>query len=201
MSGTVPLVLASASASRRAMLEAAGLAFAVDPAAVDEAAVKTRLKECCADAREVAEILARLKAEEVSRRHEGALVVGSDQMLVCAGRWFDKPESRAGARDQLLALKGRRHELIAAVTVVRNGEILWHHVERATLTMRAFSEGFLDSYLDRVGAGAFQSVGAYQIEGLGMQLFENIEGDSFTVMGMPLLPLLAFLRDIGALPS
>ena len=116
-----PVVLASASASRRAMLEAAGIGFAVDPAAVDEAEIKKRLKERRAEAREVAETLARLKAEEVSRRHRDALVVGSDQMLVCEGRWFDKPESRAGARDQLLALKGRRHELIAAVTVVRNG--------------------------------------------------------------------------------
>ncbi|HET9149858.1 MAG TPA: Maf family nucleotide pyrophosphatase [Alphaproteobacteria bacterium] len=201
MNRTAPIVLASQSASRRAMLEAAGIAFAVDPAAVDEAAVKDRLKERRAEAREVAETLAWLKAEEVSRRHGDALVVGSDQMLVCNGRWFDKPESRAGARAQLLALKGRRHELIAAVTVVRNGEKLWHHVERAALTMRAFSEDFLDGYLDRVGSKAFQSVGAYQIEGLGVQLFENIEGDSFTIMGMPLLPLLAFLRGVGALPS
>lgn len=154
-----------------------------------------------ADAQEVAESLARFKAEEVSRRHLGALVIGSDQMLVCGDLWFDKPESRAGARAQLLALRGRTHELIAAVTVVQDGVDLWHHTARASLTMRSFSQDFLDRYLDCVGAKAFQSVGAYQIEGLGVQLFETIEGDAFTIMGMPLLPLLAFLRNRGALAS
>jgi septum formation protein len=198
---TAMLVLASASASRRAMLQSAGLAFTTDPAAVDENAVKERLRAAGASAEEVAETLARCKANEVSPRHPGAWVIGSDQMLVCGSRWFDKPVDRASARSQLLTLRNRTHELVSAVTVVRNGTYLWHHVDRACLTMRSFSEAFVDDYLDRVGSTAFQSVGAYQIEGLGVQLFDKIDGDAFTVMGMPLLPLLAFLRDHGAMTS
>ena len=183
------------------MLDAAGIAFTADPASVDETAVKRALLSARATAADAAEMLARMKASDVAGRHPDALVVGSDQILSCDGAWFDKPIDRSSARLQLLALRGRSHELTAAVTVVRNGTYLWHHTDRARLTMRSFSEDFLDRYLDRIGSRAFQSVGAYQIEGMGVQLFETIEGDVFTIMGMPLLPLLAFLRDRGALSS
>ena len=191
------LVLASSSRSRQTMLTAAGVSFIADPASVDEGAVKKTLGAKQADAATVAETLAMMKADEVSRRHHEALVIGSDQMLACDGRWFDKPVDRAAAKAQLLDLRGRKHELIAAVTVVRGGQPLWHHVDRASLVMRAFSEAFVDEYLDRVGGDALLSVGAYQVEGRGIQLFEAIEGDVFTIMGMPLLPLLGFLRSQG----
>jgi septum formation protein len=181
------------------MLTAAGVAFIADPASVDEGEVKNTLGTKQADAATVAETLAVMKAEEVSLRHPEALVIGSDQMLACDGRWFDKPVDRAGAKAQLLDLRGRKHELIAAVTVVRGSQPLWRHVDRASLVMRAFSEAFVDEYLDRVGDDALLSVGAYQVEGHGIQLFETIEGDVFTIMGMPLLPLLGFLRSQGVI--
>ena len=191
------LVLASSSRSRQTMLTAAGVAFIADPADVDEGAVKKKLDEKQADAATVAETLAFMKADQVSSRHPDALIIGSDQMLSCEGRWFDKPVDRAAAKAQLLNLRGRKHELIAAVTVVRGNKPLWRHVDRASLVMRAFSEAFVDEYLDRVGNDALLSVGAYQVEGHGIQLFETIEGDVFTIMGMPLLPLLGFLRSEG----
>lgn len=191
------LVLASSSRSRKTMLTSAGISFIADPASVDEGAIKQMLGAKQADAATVAETLAAMKADEVSHRHPQALVIGSDQMLACDGRWFDKPADRAAAKAQLLELRGRRHELIAAVTVVRGNRPLWRHVDRASLTMRAFSEPFVDEYLDRVGDDALLSVGAYQVEGHGIQLFEAIEGDVFTIMGMPLLPLLGFLRSQG----
>ena len=191
------LVLASASRSRKTMLTAAGVTYIADPANVDEGAVKKTLTAKQADAPTVAETLATMKADEVSRRHPDALVIGSDQMLACDGRWFDKPVDRAAAKAQLLDLRGRKHELIAAVTVVRGNQPLWRHIDRASLVMRAFSEAFVDEYLDRVGDDALLSVGAYQVEGQGIQLFEAIEGDVFTIMGMPLLPLLGFLRSQG----
>lgn len=191
------LVLASSSRSRQTMLTAAGVVFIADPACVDEGAVKKTLSAERADASTVAQTLAAMKADEVSHRHPDALVIGSDQMLACDGRWFDKPVDRGAAKAQLLDLRGRRHELISAVTVVRGNQPLWNHVGRATLTMRAFSEAFVDEYLERVGGDALLSVGAYQVEGHGIQLFETIAGDVFTIMGMPLLPLLGFLRSQG----
>jgi septum formation protein len=198
---TPPIILASASAARRAMLTAAGVPFTVAPASVDEEAIKESLRAGGADAAAVAVALALSKANATAEHHRHALVIGSDQMLSCDGRWFDKPVDRASAKEQLLALRGRSHELIAAAVVATDGERLWHHVERAKLVMRPFSERFVDEYLDRVGDVALQSVGAYQIEGLGVQLFEAIQGDLFTIMGMPLLPLLAFLRSRGAVPA
>jgi len=195
------LYLASGSATRAAMLRAAGLAVMVEPAQVDEDEVKTGLKREGADAAEVAETLAELKAMRVSRRHPGALVIGADQMLVCDGAWFDKPGSRAAARGQLLALRGRQHELVSAVSVVRGGARLWHHRDRARLRMRAFSDAFLERYLDLVGDDVLSTVGAYRLEGPGVQLFARIEGDHFTILGLPLLPLLDFLRGHGAVPA
>jgi septum formation protein len=195
--GVPSVILASGSATRARLLTAAGLSIARETAAVDEAEVKAALKAEGASAARVAEALAELKAVKVSRRHPGALVVGCDQMLERDGRWFDKPDSLAAARDQLLALAGRDHRLLTSIAVVRDGARLWHHSESATLTMRSFSDGFLDAYLAAVGDAALASVGAYQLEGPGAQLFAHIRGDYFAILGLPLLPLLDFLRNHG----
>ncbi len=188
------IVLASASAARATLLRAAGVALAAEPAAIDEGEVKASLRAAGASAAAAAETLAELKAQRVSRRRPGALVIGADQMLECEGAWYDKPADAPQARAQLLALRGRRHELAGCAVAVRDGRRLWHHQDRAHMTMRAFSDGFLDWYLAAVGAGALQSVGAYRLEGLGAQLFHRVEGDYFSILGLPLLPLLEFLR-------
>jgi septum formation protein len=195
------IVLASASQARRALLTAAGLDLVVDPAAVDEGTLKASLTAEGAGPAEIAEALAELKASRVSSRHPGRLVIGADQILECEGRSFDKPADRAAARLQLSALRGRRHRLYSAALAMRDGHRLWHHVGRADLTMRAFSDSFLDSYLDRAGPAATASVGAYQLEGLGAQLFARVEGDYFIILGLPLLPLLEFLRAVGEIAS
>jgi septum formation protein len=195
--GVPSVILASGSATRARLLTAAGLSIARETAAVDETEVKAALRAEGASAARVAEALAELKAVKVSRRHPGALVVGCDQMLERDGRWFDKPDSLAAARDQLLALAGRDHRLLTSIAVVRDGARLWHHSESATLTMRSFSDGFLDAYLAAVGDAALASVGAYQLEGPGAQLFAHIRGDYFAILGLPLLPLLDFLRNHG----
>lgn len=191
------LVLASGSRTRAAMLEQAGVNAILDKPLVDEDEVKAagRAEGVPADA--VAETLAELKAQRITRRHPGALVVGADQMLECEGRWFDKPADRAAARAQLLDLRGKTHRLVSCAVVVRDGERMWHKVDSARLTMRNFTEDFLDDYLDRVGDDVLHSVGAYQLEGLGAQLFQRVEGDFFTILGLPLLPLLGFLRVHG----
>lgn len=194
---TASLVLASGSRTRAAMLERAGLAAILDKPAVDEEEVKLAGRAEGVPVEAVAEALAELKAMRITRRHLGALVIGADQMLECEGAWFDKPMDRAGARDQLLTLRGKTHQLVSCAVVVRDGERLWHKVDRARLTMRPFSEAFLDDYLDRVGDDVLHSVGAYQLEGLGAQLFQRVEGDFFTILGLPLLPLLGFLRVHG----
>lgn len=194
---TVKLVLASGSRTRAAMLERAGLSAVLDKPAVDEEEIKLAGRTEGVGAGAVAEALAELKAQRITRRHPGALVIGADQMLECEGAWFDKPADRAGARDQLLALRGKTHELVSCAVVVRDGERLWHKVDRAKLTMRRFSEAFLDDYLDRAGDDVLHSVGAYHLEGLGAQLFQRVEGDFFTILGLPLLPLLGFLRVQG----
>lgn len=196
-----PIVLASASAARAALLRAAGLKISVDAAAIDEAEVKASLRAAGAGPAAVAETLAELKAQQVSRRHTRRLVVAADQILDCDGVPFDKPADMADARRQLLLLRGRRHHLLSAVVLTRDGQRLWHHVERASLTMRNFSDAFLDCYLRSAGGRALLSVGGYQLEGVGVQLFERIEGDYFSILGLPLLPLLDILREHGVLPS
>ena len=199
--GAPPVILASASAVRARLLAAAGVRATQSAAAVDEAEVKRSLAAEAASAAAVAEALAELKASKISRRHPEALVIGCDQVLDCEGSRFDKPDSRAAARDQLLRLSGRRHRLVTAVVVLRGGQRLWHHVAAATLTMRPLSSEFIDAYLDAAGEAALSSVGAYQLEGLGAQLFARVDGDFFTILGLPLLPLLDFLRQHGVLPA
>ena len=192
-----PLVLASASKARGELLRRAGIAFAIAPAAIDEEEIKAAFRAERQSAAECAIALAEAKASRVARRNPGSLVIGADQMLVCDGVWFDKPSDLAAARAQLLALRGRRHELASAVCVVRDGERLWHFVDRSILTMRDFSDEFLDHYLAAVGAAVLGAVGAYHLEGLGVQLFARIEGGYFAILGLPLLPLLDFLRGHG----
>lgn len=194
------LVLASASAARRRMLEAAGLAFEVETPRVDEEAAKASLRAQGMKPRDQADALAELKALSISRRR-GGFVIGADQMLAMEGETLDKPKDAAEARAHLLRLRGRTHELITAAVVARDGVAIWRQVDTPKLRMRAFSDAFLDDYLARAGVGALGSVGAYQLEGLGAQLFERVEGDYFAVLGLPLLPLLAFLRVHGIAPS
>lgn len=196
-----PLVLASGSRTRQEILRQAGLDVPSDPPAVDEAGLKAALAAEDASAAEVAEALGELKATRVSARRPGALVLGADQMLDCDGHWFDKPDTLDAARTQLLALRGKTHRLISAAVIVRDGRRIWHHIAEARLTVRPFSEDFLDWYLDQVGGRALTSVGAYQIEGVGAQLFSRVQGDYFTILGLPLLPLLEFLRGWGVVKS
>jgi septum formation protein len=191
----VTLILASASPSRAAMLRSAGLEFSVQPARVDESEIKLALRAEGAAPSDAAMALAELKAQRVSPSADGDFVIAADQMLVCDGRWYDKPESLPAAREQLLALRGRTHELVSAVVLARGGGIIWRHVDVARMVMRNFSEDFLDAYLAQAGDGVLSSVGAYQLEGLGVQLFSRIQGDFFTILGLPLLPLLDILRE------
>ena len=195
------LILASASASRRRLLENAGLTITAEPAQVDEGEVKRSLAADCASAEQVAETLAELKAQRITRRHPGALVIGADQMLACDGVWYDKPNDLTEAARHLRALSGKTHRLITAACVVRDGTRIWHLGNVAELTMRPLSEAFIGSYLAAVGTAATSSVGAYQLEGRGAQLFSRIDGDYFTILGLPLLPLLGFLRGHGAVPT
>lgn len=195
------LILASASPTRRALLAAAGLDVQAISPGVDEDVIKTSMRAAHADAAAVAGALAEEKARAVSELHPDALVIGADQMLVCGDRWYDKPADLAAARQQLCDLAGRVHRLITAVAVVQNGQVLWRHDEQAVLTMRAFGRTFVERYLERAGPGVLSSVGAYQLEGLGAQLFDRVEGDHFTILGLPLLPLLGFLRQQGVIET
>ncbi len=200
LSEAAPVILASASRIRLDLLLRAGVPVRAEPARIDEAEVKSSLGAEGASAREAAESLAELKAQRTGRRHSGVLVIGADQLLDCDGRWFDKPENRDRAAADLRALGGKRHALITSVCVVRDGARLWHHTEAAYLTMRPLSDAFIAEYLDAVGDVALGSVGAYQIEALGAQLFSHVEGDYFSILGLPLLPLLEFLRNHEIVP-
>ncbi len=193
-----PIILASASKSRATLLRAAGVSIEIVPAHADEEAVKNSVKAEGGTAAQCAETLAELKAVQISQRHHEALVIGADQMLDCGGTWFDKPTDIAGARDHLVKMRGKSHVLPTAVAVALNGSRIWHHVAMPRLTMRDFSDDFIDSYLKAAGSAVLSSVGAYQLEGPGAQLFSRIDGDFFTILGLPLLELLAFLREHGA---
>jgi septum formation protein len=186
-----PLVLASQSKVRRALLEAAGIPVEARPAHLDERAIEQQVTGGPGD---VALTLAREKARTVAAMSGNGIVVGCDQTLALGDRRFSKPADRAAAREQLLTLRGKTHELHSAVAICRNGAVTFGHVAVARLAMRAFSEAFLDSYLDAAGTAVTASVGAYQLEGTGVHLFERIEGDHFTILGLPLLPLLEELR-------
>jgi septum formation protein len=192
-----PLMLASKSAARRAVLEAAGIPIAIEPADIDERGIEAQAG--AQGPAMVAALLAREKARAVSTRHPDRLVLGADQTLALGQRRFSKAPSRAAAREQLAALRGATHALHSAVALMRGGTPLFEHVEAAHLTMRNFSDAYLDGSLDAVGERALASVGGYQLEGVGIQLFERVEGDHFTVLGLPLFALLAWLRDAGLL--
>lgn len=193
------LILASGSPFRKAMLVNAGIDVEAVPAEIDERAVEAPLQDTGVSPEDVAAILAEAKAMEVSERQLGALVLGCDQTLSLGDRLFHKPADMEGARRHLLALSGMTHQLNSAAVLVRNGEVLWRHVGIANLTMRQLDPAFIGRHLARVGDKALSSVGAYQIEGEGIQLFEKVEGDHFTIVGLPLLPLLAELRRLGAI--
>ncbi|HWA01339.1 MAG TPA: Maf family nucleotide pyrophosphatase [Caulobacterales bacterium] len=194
------LILASGSAARRRMLEDAGLPIEVEKPHVDEEAVKAGLRAEGLKPRDQADALAEVKALSVSSRRPG-FVIGADQMLAVEGETLDKPKDLAAARAHLEKLRGRTHELLTAAVIARDGAIIWRHIETPRLRMRAFSDEFLDAYIARAGESALASVGAYQLESLGAQLFERVDGDYFSVLGLPLLPLLAFLREHGIAPK
>jgi septum formation protein len=194
-----PIVLASGSPFRRRMLEDAGVAVVADPADIDERAIEAALDGSGTTPEELASVLAEAKALDVSARHPGAIVLGCDQTLSLGDRVFHKPADMEAARRHLLALSGRTHQLSSAAVLARDSEVLWRHVGIARLTMRSLEPAFVGRHLARVGPKALQSVGAYQIEGEGIQLFEAIEGDHFTIVGLPLLPLLAELRKLGVI--
>ncbi len=195
------MILASASAARRAVLAAAGLVFDIEVAAIDEAAVKAGALAERMSALKTAIVLAELKAERVARRAGDALVIGCDQLLVCDGVWFDKPGDVDEARRHLQALRGRSHELVTAVVCLRGGERIWHHVARPRLTMRGFSDTLLEGYLAAEAMHVTQCVGAYRLEGPGVQLFDAVDGEHAAILGLPLLALLGFLRQHGVLAS
>lgn len=193
------IVLASGSPFRRKMLEDAGLEIEVEKPQIDERAVEAAVANSGVGPEDLALILAEAKALEVSQDRPGALVIGTDQTLSLGDEVLHKPRDMEEARRRLLALSGRTHQLNSAVVLMRDGEVLWRHVGVARLTMRELDPGFIGRHLSHVGEKALSSVGAYQIEGEGIQLFETIEGDHFTIVGMPLLPLLAKLREMQAI--
>jgi septum formation protein len=193
------LVLASGSAVRARLLRDAGLAFAVRPPEVDEDAVKRAFRAAGKSPADLALELARAKA--LARAGKGEAVIGADQVLNADDDWFDKPPDMAAARRQLLGLRGRTHQLTGGIAVAIDGAVRWTHVGAVAMTMRPFSEAFLDDYLARSGPAILSSVGGYQLEALGVHLFERIEGDYFAILGLALLPLLDFLRTEGIVPA
>jgi septum formation protein len=193
------LILASKSAARRAMLEGAAVPFTVQVADVDEDAIKARLADH--GAAELAVELARAKALAVSRHDADAWVLGADQTLAFDGGLVSKAKSLAAARDRLSVMRGRSHQLHSGAALARNGQVVWSGVDTATLMMRDFSDAFLGAYLTTEGEGLLACVGSYRLEGMGAQLFDKVEGDYFTVLGLPLWPVLAELRRAGVLTA
>ena len=191
-----PLILASGSAARFALLRQADVPFDVEAASVDEASVKASLLAEGAPPRDVADVLAELKARRVASMRPEALVLGADQVLVCEGRMLDKPADLDDARSQLVFLRGKAHELLSAAVIFEGGAPVWRHVGRAQLVMRPFSDAFLDAYLAD-DPGILDCVGAYRLEASGSQLFSRVLGDYFSVLGLPLLEVLGFLRTRG----
>ena len=198
---TDSLVLASASTVRARVVAAAGVDFRVEPAELDESLLKQACRAEGRDAAGCALALAEAKARQVAARSCRAVVIGADQLLVCAKVWFDKPADLGQARTQLQALRGRTHELVTAVCAVHDGSRLWHAASSPRLTMRHFTDAFLDDYIPAERADIIRSVGGYRLEGRGVQLFEQIEGDYFAILGLPLIELLGFLRTKGMILS
>ena len=197
---TVPLILASKSTARRALLENAGIPFRWMDAAVDEGTLKRDAASASVGVEETALTLAETKALTVSETEPDALVLGCDQVLALDDRLFDKPTTMADARNHLLTLRGRSHRLISAAVLVREGTVVWRLTDIATLTMRDVSDTYIERYLENEGDAVLSSVGAYRLESLGVQLFRSIEGSYFTILGLPLLPLLEELRNRGIVP-
>jgi septum formation protein len=195
------LVLASESAARKRLLAAAGVPFASDPSGLDESAVKRACRVRGDSAGDCALALAGAKAARVASRHDDAVVIGADQILECEDRWLDKPRDLADARAQLTQLRGKEHALVTAAVVHERADILWRYVATARLVMRPYSDAFLERYLALMGARVLGTVGGYELEGLGAQLFAEVDGDYFAILGLPLLPLLAYLREKGALSA
>jgi septum formation protein len=195
----VNLILASASQARAKILQGAAVPFTALPAAIDEEALKVTLLADGAPAEEIAAALAAAKASHVSTARPDSLVLGADQTLVFAGKLVNKSVALAQARTLLLQLRGKAHQLISALALAQGGKLVWTHSDTSTLQVRHFSEGFLDDYLAREGGALLGGVGCYRLEGMGMQLFESIEGDYFSILGLPLLPLLVELRKKGVI--
>lgn len=195
------IILASASPARTALLANAGVAHSVAPAAVDEDGIRRSLLKDGTAPKDVAPALAEAKALDISAAEPGVLVIGADQLLVRNGAIYDKPRSLEAAAGQLRELRGRGHDLITSVCLAESARVTWRHTEVARLQMRQLSDQFIADYLSAGGAALLSSVGAYQLEGLGGQLFSRVEGDYFSILGLPLLPLLAALRERGVLAS
>ena len=191
------IILASGSPFRKKMLEDAGVSFDVQRPEIDERAVEKAVQASGVTAEDLAAILAEAKALDVSQNNPGALVIGTDQTLSLGDEVLHKASDMEEARRRLLTLSGKTHQLNSAIVLVRDGDVVWRHVSVARLTMRQLDPGFIGRHLSRVGDKVLSSVGVYQIEGEGIQLFEKIEGDHFTIVGMPLLPLLQKLRELG----
>ena len=196
------IILASASAGRAAVLRGAGVAFRQQSAAIDERVLESKASSGGdVDAGKLATMLAAAKALDVSAREPAALVIGADQVMECGGTIYHKPASVDAAREQLIRLRGKTHRLSAGLCVAQGGAVLWQHLSRANMTMRDFSDDFLDAYCRSESETLLRTVGVYRVEGAGIQLFSKIEGDHSTIIGLPLLPLLSYLREIGWLAN
>ena len=196
-----PLVLASASATRQRLLAAAGVPFEAVPVRVDEAAIRRSLEAEGANPRDIADVLAEMKARRIGERHPDRMVLGCDQVLDHRGKVLGKPATRDEAKAQLLALRNDRHSLLSAAVIYDGGRPVWRHVGVARLVMRDFSDGWLDTYLDRNWPGLADTVGGYKLEEEGVRLFARIDGDHFTILGLPMLELLSYLTVRGVIPG
>lgn len=195
------LILASSSKARHSMLTNAGVTCEAIASMIDEDGYKQSMKAEGANAAEAAETLAEMKALRMYRQQPDGIIIAADQMLECNGIWFDKPRDRDNTRAQLLALRGKTHQLVSAAVIYKEGSRIWGTIDTAHLTMRNFSDEWLEDYLDATGNEIYDCVGGYQLEGIGAQLFTEVRGDYFTVLGLPLLPLIGFLRDHGILKA